>query len=1226
MTKVNIREALNQMDKDTNCKYDLVTLYEGYNFNDEEKKEIAKMISDNEDAEVIYDRLSDKFGKDVDFDDDDISDIKESFGDDLIDSQYVDDISDGHWSWDYDDDELANIYGGDTKYDNHPDGVDIDESLNEDTQLKLFDDDMINDIEVLHTWRPEEVERILIKHGSDKNNDNWIDGLDLPAAYDEIMSTFRDKYSDYDEIDYGAAKVLGLVDESLNEGKIIESSSDWRFVDSKPVPDSNGFMDDYVWYENTKDGRHVFVFGDKDLYDDVDSDQIDWEVDSYSEARHWFDSYNGFDEDAIQESYKLGDKVTWHNGTYIIIDDEDDLFVLRPVGRFQDSDFDDIDSGDSSEDVFLSKFQLTEDVTQGSDPNKEVAKQLKQTNIKESLSPQKGDRVRMDHYSKLNNGQEGTVTGRIGELCSVTWDDGTKSKEIKGYLTVIERDGKVVKESFDDDLISAEQEFDSAATSINSSKLPAVYNMVKFNPGDVVVDFGGGKFDNAVNYLKDQDVTLLVYDPYNRSAEHNKDVLRVLKEHGGADAAVNSNVLNVIKEPEARKSVLQNIKKITKKGAPIYITVYEGTGKGNEGPTKSGYQLNRKTSDYMDEISHVFSNVTRKGKLITAINESLTEDDKSTAFNDKYFPRVDINNTSRYDTAEFKNKFFAYDKKNNVLIYLFKDDEEVSEMGWDKAPWRELDSAGLSSDNWNDKESREDYLHAYTFDLDSESSYLVQDFIDNELPYYQSKNESVTDPRYYKMVEYNYDGDDISNYLGHVRVRTNSDKVALRAAEKYAMSKHPEDNPRHFKIVDDNYTNVDVVDSDGDYLTTLESIDESKSIKESDEETPYTKEEIERDLKSITHNFTDKEGELKCGFEEEKNFGAEILKQHYKVVEVSGDDRRDGTWYHISFAEPLIDESKSIKESSLVDKKVSTLGKRGKPMYFTAAQLKDAKEKYPEYDFEETTIEYSLPAGQKAYIARRKTNESKSIKESSSGPKYVTRDIINKTNSQKLKDAYDEGELEVLINGDVWYTERCPEGLGKELKAEMKRLYPDIKHLYDESKSIKEDYSDEVVTLRRYLDVEVPDICREVLDLVEYLPSHKISYATKICRDFYANMENIIKNYTMTGDNLKESSYGGAYDIADDEYFTKEDGMIAANEVAYQLEKEFPEAKLEVMDMQLDNHSFYVVLTDKDGNEFTEEITLDMRKIRHPLDLIKKYAPALTERFIKQIKDYYSEM
>ena len=131
------------------------------------------------------------------------------------------------------------------------------------------------------------------------------------------------------------------------------------------------------------------------------------------------------------------------------------------------------------------------------------------------------------------------------------------------------------------------------------------------------------------------------------------------------------------------------------------------------------------------------------GEALSDSKEIITEDDKNTAFNDKYFPRVDINNTSRYDTAEFKDKFFAYDKKDNILIYLFKDDEEVSEMGWDNAPWRELDSAGLSSDNWNDEEARNDYLHQYNFDLDSESSYLIQDFIDNELPYYQNKDESL---------------------------------------------------------------------------------------------------------------------------------------------------------------------------------------------------------------------------------------------------------------------------------------------------------------------------------------------------------------------------------------------------------------------------------------------------------------------------------------------------
>lgn len=222
---------------------------------------------------------------------------------------------------------------------------------------------------------------------------------------------------------------------------------------------------------------------------------------------------------------------------------------------------------------------------------------------------------------------------KTGVCADCGYDEGdwgyTGTDDLDEEVDIVEEDAEGyvnLREAFEDtdelELKQAQQEFSSAATSINSTKLPAIYNMVNFRSGDVVVDFGGGKFDNAVNYLKDKGVTLLVYDPYNRSAEHNKEVLRILKEHGGADAAVNSNVLNVIKEPEAREAVLKNIKKITKRGAPIYITVYEGRGDGAEGPTKSGYQLNRKTGDYMDEVGRIFSNVKRKGKLITAINES----------------------------------------------------------------------------------------------------------------------------------------------------------------------------------------------------------------------------------------------------------------------------------------------------------------------------------------------------------------------------------------------------------------------------------------------------------------------------------------------------------------------------------------------------------------------------------------------------------------------------
>ena len=228
------------------------------------------------------------------------------------------------------------------------------------------------------------------------------------------------------------------------------------------------------------------------------------------------------------------------------------------------------------------------------------------------------DNIASQKYHKQNP-NKGFTTGDLIHVSDVNLlPDGIK--------VLRKKLGKMLLPKYDDleeaisDLSHPEQEFDSAATSINSSKLPAIYKMVNFNEGDVVIDFGGGRFDNAVEYIKDKGATLVVYDPYNRSAEHNEQVLATLEENGGADAAVNSNVLNVIKEPEARKAVLQNIKQLTKPGAPIYITVYEGRGDGVEGPTKSGYQLNRKTEGYLDEVREVFPDAIRKGKLIVATN------------------------------------------------------------------------------------------------------------------------------------------------------------------------------------------------------------------------------------------------------------------------------------------------------------------------------------------------------------------------------------------------------------------------------------------------------------------------------------------------------------------------------------------------------------------------------------------------------------------------------
>ena len=235
----------------------------------------------------------------------------------------------------------------------------------------------------------------------------------------------------------------------------------------------------------------------------------------------------------------------------------------------------------------------------------------------------------------------------------------------------------------DEDLPMVDQEYDSAATSINSSKLPAIYKMINLEPGGLYVDFGGGRWDNAVEYIKDKGSTLVVYDPYNRSADHNKEVLRILRENGGADAAVNSNVLNVIKEPEARKNVLENIARITKPGAPIYITVYEGKGNGQEGPTKSGYQLNRKTADYLEEIQEVFPDATRRGKLITAHNSgSIASSEDITAEYNIQFKHSVINELRPLLVEKLESKygieFFVTDmfiEGDNMHIQVYGDDK-----------------------------------------------------------------------------------------------------------------------------------------------------------------------------------------------------------------------------------------------------------------------------------------------------------------------------------------------------------------------------------------------------------------------------------------------------------------------------------------------------------------------------------------------------------------------
>ena len=170
------------------------------------------------------------------------------------------------------------------------------------------------------------------------------------------------------------------------------------------------------------------------------------------------------------------------------------------------------------------------------------------------------------------------------------------------------------------------QLYDSAATSINEFKRPAGYNKLKkrgeIKDGDVIVDIGGGRFDNLVQDAAEEGATVKVYDPFNRTPEHNAAVVDSIKD-GQADMAMSHNVLNVIKEDENIFNVVEQAENAIKPKGKAHFSVYEGSKADREKgarQTSKGWQRFQTTSEYLPFVEKVFgkNNVTLKDSIITA--------------------------------------------------------------------------------------------------------------------------------------------------------------------------------------------------------------------------------------------------------------------------------------------------------------------------------------------------------------------------------------------------------------------------------------------------------------------------------------------------------------------------------------------------------------------------------------------------------------------------------
>lgn len=77
------------------------------------------------------------------------------------------------------------------------------------------------------------------------------------------------------------------------------------------------------------------------------------------------------------------------------------------------------------------------------------------------------------------------------------------------------------------------------------------------------------------------------------------------------------------------------------------------------------------------------------------------------------------------EILKYKGKLFRYNYNDSLVEYGFISQEDDADFGWKTGEFIEIDAIGLSRENWENKEARNEYLQEYIFQLEEELRYLV---------------------------------------------------------------------------------------------------------------------------------------------------------------------------------------------------------------------------------------------------------------------------------------------------------------------------------------------------------------------------------------------------------------------------------------------------------------------------------------------------------------------
>jgi len=118
---------------------------------------------------------------------------------------------------------------------------------------------------------------------------------------------------------------------------------------------------------------------------------------------------------------------------------------------------------------------------------------------------------------------------------------------------------------------------------------------------------------------------------------------------------------------------------------------------------------------------------------------------------------------------------------------------------------------------------------------------------------------------------------------------------------KYNISKNDID----YKSGENVFKGSNVSDKDINNFKAM--LDES--LTEDSDDEPYSYEETEAELQSLTQNWTREKDQLKCGYDEEKNYGMEILSKH--GYECNAD--KQGGWWIVDYWKDLDSDKKGVR-------------------------------------------------------------------------------------------------------------------------------------------------------------------------------------------------------------------------------------------------------------------------------------------------------------------------